>query len=122
MNDRGWMAEETGAETIRVTGCRVALPPPQESRDRIAGYASLELNSALIIQDMKIVRGNAGRLFVSMPSRKLKNGNFKDVVFPANQATRDLIERAVLEEYRRVRGDAAPAAQPGRVTFSQERG
>ncbi len=34
-----------------------------------------------------------------MPSRKMPNGEFKDVAHPINQETRNTIEAAVIEAY-----------------------
>jgi len=41
-------------------------------------------------------------LFVSMPSRKRKDGTFRDVVHPLNPETRSMIEERVVQEYKRV--------------------
>jgi hypothetical protein len=40
-----------------------------------------------------------------MPSRKKKNGEFKDVAHPLNNETRRMIEDKVLGEYERVLGE-----------------
>ena len=41
-------------------------------------------------------------LFVSMPSRKRKDGTFRDVVHPLNPETRSMIEDRVVQEYKTV--------------------
>jgi hypothetical protein len=61
-----------------------------------------------MVNDIKIIQGKEG-LFISMPSRKKKNGEFKDVAHPLNNETRRMIEDKVLSEYDRLlaeRGDA----------------
>jgi stage V sporulation protein G len=63
-----------------------------------------------MVNDIKIIQGREG-LFISMPSRKKKNGEFKDVAHPLNNETRRMIEEKVLGEYHRVleeRGDELP--------------
>jgi hypothetical protein len=40
-----------------------------------------------------------------MPSRKKKNGEFKDVAHPLNNETRRMIEDKVLGEYERILGE-----------------
>jgi stage V sporulation protein G len=54
-----------------------------------------------MVNDIKIIQGREG-LFISMPSRKKKNGEFKDVAHPLNNETRRMIEEKVLGEYHRV--------------------
>jgi hypothetical protein len=51
-----------------------------------------------MVNDIKIIQGRDG-LFISMPSRKKKNGEFKDVAHPLNNETRRIIEEKVLAEY-----------------------
>jgi stage V sporulation protein G len=59
-------------------------------------------------------------IFISMPSRKKKNGEFKDVAHPLNNETRRMIEEQVLGEYHRVlaeRGEE-PMALPSASSMS----
>ena len=55
----------------------------------------------------KVIQGRDG-LFLSMPSRRKRNGEFKDVAHPLNNETRRLIEERVLAEYRLVVDDPTP--------------
>lgn len=68
---------------------------------RLRAYASITIDESLVIRDLKVVEGPNG-LFVSMPSKKLIDGSFRDIVFPLNNDARGRIERAVLEEYKKV--------------------
>lgn len=68
------------------------------NEDRLKAYASITLEDAFIIRDLKIIDGNGG-LFVAMPSKKRKDGQFKDIAHPLNQETRQAIEKAVFEAY-----------------------
>jgi stage V sporulation protein G len=65
------------------------------------------IENCFIIRDMKLIQGESG-LFVSMPSRRRKDGTFKDVAHPLNQETRQIIEQKVIEEFEKtmVHGDA----------------
>ncbi len=73
---------------------------------RLKGYATMVFDNCLIVRDMKIIQSDEG-YFVSMPSRRKKDGSFKDIVHPLNGDTRDLIEKKVIEEYKKVVGEAA---------------
>ena len=68
------------------------------NEDRLKAYVSITIDDAFVVRDLKIIRGNDG-LFVAMPSKKRKDGQFKDIAHPRNQETRAEIERAVFDAY-----------------------
>ncbi len=74
---------------------------PAKDDGRLKAYATIVFDNAFIIRDLKVIEGHKG-LFVSMPSRKRKDGTFRDVVHPLNPETRRLIEERVIDEYNRV--------------------
>ncbi len=57
--------------------------------------------NAFIVRDLKVIEGNKG-LFVSMPSRRRKDGTFRDIVHPLNSDMRKNIEEAIILEYNNV--------------------
>ncbi|KKQ32301.1 MAG: hypothetical protein US49_C0010G0001 [candidate division TM6 bacterium GW2011_GWF2_37_49] len=70
---------------------------------KLKGYATIIFDACFIVRDMKIIKSDKG-LFVSMPSRRKKDGSFKDIVHPLNSETRKLIEDRVIEEYNKTVG------------------
>ena len=83
----------------------VKVFPIQE--EKLKAFVSIVFDHCFMVNDIKIIQGRDG-LFISMPSRKKKNGEFKDVAHPLNNETRRTIEEKVLAEYDRVlqeRGD-----------------
>lgn len=74
---------------------------PARDGGRLKAYATIVFDNCFIVRDLKVIEGHKG-LFVSMPSRKRKDGTFKDVVHPLNADMRETIERMVIEEYNRV--------------------
>jgi stage V sporulation protein G len=71
---------------------------------RLKGYATMVFDNCFIVRDMKIIQSDEG-YFVSMPSRRKKDGSFKDIVHPLNVDTRQEIENKVIEEYKKVVGE-----------------
>ncbi len=67
---------------------------------KLKAYATMVLDNCFIIRDLKIIESSKG-LFVSMPSRRKKDGSFKDVAHPLNADTRQMIERRIIEEYEK---------------------
>lgn len=99
---------------MRVTEVKV-FPVAEE---KLKAFVSVVFDSCFMVNDIKVIQGRDG-LFISMPSRKKKNGRFKDVAHPLNNETRRMIEESVLAQYERaIDGDAAPvirasAGDPG---------
>jgi stage V sporulation protein G len=84
----------------------VKVFPIQE--EKLKAFVSIVFDQCFMVNDIKIIQGRDG-LFISMPSRKKKNGEFKDVAHPLNNETRRVIEEKVLAEYDRAleeRGEA----------------
>ncbi len=68
---------------------------------KLKGYATMVIDGCFIIRDMKIIKSDNKGLFVSMPSRRKKDGSFKDIVHPLNAETRKIIEERIIEEYKK---------------------
>jgi stage V sporulation protein G len=68
------------------------------NEDRLKAYVSITIDNCFVVRDLKIIEGTTG-LFVAMPSKKRKDGQFKDIAHPLNQETRDILERMIFEAY-----------------------
>ena len=68
--------------------------------ERLKAYISITLDSCFVVRDLKIIQGLSG-LFVAMPSKKRKDGQFRDIAHPLNQETRAMIEDAIFEAYEK---------------------
>ena len=69
-----------------------------ESEGRLVGVASVTFNNCFVVHDIKIINGHNG-LFIAMPSKRQTDGTFKDIAHPINRETRELIQKAVLNEF-----------------------
>ncbi|MDD3957929.1 MAG: septation regulator SpoVG [Candidatus Izemoplasmatales bacterium] len=69
--------------------------------NRLVGIAAITIDECFVVHELRIIEGKNG-LFVAMPSRKMPNGEFKDVAHPINTETRSAIERAVLEAFEKL--------------------
>jgi stage V sporulation protein G len=70
------------------------------NEERLKAYVTITFDDCFVVRDLKIIKGNDG-LFVAMPSKKRKDGQFKDIAHPLNQETRAMIEQAVFDEYEK---------------------
>lgn len=72
----------------------------EKENSRMKGIAEILLDDMLAIHDIRIISGDNG-LFVAMPSRKTPTGDYRDIVHPISQEARDIIEKAIIEEYNK---------------------
>ena len=73
--------------------------------DRLRAYVTITLDHCFVIRDLKVINGTTG-YFVSMPSKKRKDGTYKDIAHPINSETRRLLEERVIQEYERTMQNA----------------
>ncbi len=73
---------------------------PVKDSGRLKAYATMVFDDCFIIRDLKVIEGDKG-LFVSMPSRRRKDG-FRDIVHPLDSDTRKMIENSIVEEFEKV--------------------
>lgn len=95
---------------------QVKIFPVQE--DKLKAFVSVVFDHCFMVNDIKVIQGKDG-LFLSMPSRRKKSGEFKDVAHPLNNETRRMLEEKVLREYRREVDDATPR-RPDRDAAERE--
>ena len=81
---------------MEVTEVRVF--PVQE--ERLKAYVAITFDHCFVVRDLKVINGNNG-LFVAMPSKKRKDGTYRDTAHPLNNETRQMIESIVLAEYNK---------------------
>ncbi len=84
---------------MEITEVRVS---PIEGDEKLKGFATVIFDNEFVVRDLKIINGQKG-LFVAMPSRKMKDGSFKDVAHPLNNEMRRKLEEAVLSEYEKAK-------------------
>jgi stage V sporulation protein G len=75
--------------------------------DKLKAYATITFDNSFIVRDLKVISGNKG-FFIAMPSKKRKDGTFRDVAHPLNSETRKMIEDAVLDVYKREAASGTP--------------
>ena len=71
-----------------------------DGHNRLKAIASVTIDDCFVIHELRIIDGDNG-LFIAMPSRKLPEGEFKDIAHPINTETREQLEKAILDEYNK---------------------
>ena len=76
---------------------------------KMKAVASVTFDDEFVVHDIKIIEGQNG-LFIAMPSRKMGEGDFRDIAHPLKSETRNRIRDAILEEYDKLPEDATDAS------------
>ena len=64
---------------------------------KMKAIASVTFDDEFVVHDIKVIEGRNG-LFIAMPSRKMSDGDFRDIAHPLLSETRNRIKDAILKE------------------------
>jgi stage V sporulation protein G len=107
----GRLLETYKGDTLQIT--KVTLRPV--AMNKVVAIASIVIDDCFVVHDLRVVNGDKG-LFVPMPSRKLPNGDFRDICHPINTEARNAIQASVLDQFALEGGieafELAAAEQP----------
>ncbi len=78
------------------------------NQNQLKAFVNIVIDDAFIVRNIKVIEGENG-LFVAMPSRKLSNGEYRDIAHPINTETRKQIEELIISKYKEVLKDALSA-------------
>ena len=87
--------KDKGDLHMKITDVRVRI---LSTNNRLKGVASITIDDAFAVHELRIIEGREG-LFVAMPSRKVSDGEFRDVAHPINLEAREELEKLVLAKY-----------------------
>jgi stage V sporulation protein G len=91
---------------------------PMKDEGNLKAFCSVVFDDVFIVHSVKIIQGKES-LFVAMPSREVKNGEFRDTAHPIDNDFRLRMEAAILAKYYEAVGQevAVPAFPTEDVTF-----
>ena len=79
---------------MEITEVRITL----RNEEKLKAFASITFDDSFVVRGLKVINGSQG-YFVSMPSRKRKDGSYQDVAHPINNDMRKKIEDRVLDAF-----------------------
>jgi stage V sporulation protein G len=85
-----------GFELAEITEVRIYK---SKGEGNVKAYASVSLDNEFVVKGLKVIEGEKG-LWVSMPSKKGKDGSYQDLFHPVSKEARDKIVDAVLKAYQ----------------------
>jgi stage V sporulation protein G len=67
--------------------------------DKLKAFVNVTFDDCFVVRGMKVIKGATG-YFVSMPSRKMNDGTYRDIAHPITNEFREKVENAILEAYK----------------------
>ncbi|WP_455381086.1 septation regulator SpoVG [Salinispira pacifica] len=68
------------------------------SEGKLKAYVTVTFDDCFVVHNVKVIEGKTG-VFIAMPSRKTKTGEYKDVAHPIHSDFRNLLQERILDAY-----------------------
>ncbi|WP_418964691.1 septation regulator SpoVG [Cetobacterium sp.] len=85
---------------MRITDVRLRTVK-NENELKLKAYADVTFEECFVIHGLKVIDGQKG-MFVAMPSRKMPDGEYKDIAHPITPELRKDITDSVIAKYKEV--------------------
>lgn len=92
---KGRLFYKRGVGILEITDVRVRKITDD---GKMKGIVSVTFNNLFVVHDIKIIEGQNG-LFIAMPSRKITEGEFRDIAHPINSHMRQILQDSILNAY-----------------------
>jgi stage V sporulation protein G len=66
--------------------------------DKLKAFVNVTFDDCFVVRGMKVIKGATG-FFVSMPSRRMNDGTYRDIAHPITNEFREKVENAILAAY-----------------------
>jgi stage V sporulation protein G len=86
---------------------------------KVKAFAQIVIDGCFLVGDIRILEGKEGTVYVAMPSRRLRNGSFRDIAHPLNTETRRLLDETILGEYQKVVAEQGVPGDAGTTRAQQ---
>ena len=74
------------------------------SEGKLKAYVTVTFDNCFVVHNVKVIEGKTG-VFIAMPSRKTKTGDYKDVAHPINSDFRSELQQKILGAYETMGDD-----------------
>jgi stage V sporulation protein G len=83
---------------MKITNVRIVKI---EGEEKLKALASVVFDDCFLLGDLRVVESDEG-FFVAMPSKRKRDGSYKDIAYPLNNDFRVEMERTILTAYESV--------------------
>jgi stage V sporulation protein G len=78
-----------------------------EGEGKLKAYVTVTFDDCFVVHNVKIIEGKSG-VFIAMPSRKTRAGEYKDVAHPIHPEFRAELQQKILDKYNSGDVEEAP--------------
>ena len=82
---------------MNITDLRVRLINRDDTK--LKAVVSITIDDAFVVHDIKVIEGS-DCYFIAMPSRKIADGDYRDVAHPINAVVREQLISQILDAYK----------------------
>ena len=100
---------EKGCCSMKITDIRLRLGRGAEDGGKLKAYVDVTFDESFVIHGLKIIEGQNG-LFVAMPSRRMPNGEFKDIAHPITPELRNELTDYIIKKFEEEKVNLEAAA------------
>ena len=68
------------------------------NEEKLKAFVNITFDDQFVVRGLKVIKGSNG-FFISMPSRKMPDGSFRDIAHPINKEFRELVEKIIIDKY-----------------------
>lgn len=86
---------------------------------KLRAYVTVTFDDCFVVHNVKVIEGKTG-IFIAMPSRKTKTGEYKDVAHPIHSEFRNDLQEQILSAYSASDGAEAGADVEVKAVESHE--
>ncbi len=72
---------------------------------KLKAYVTVTFDESFVIHNVKVIEGKSG-VFIAMPSRRTKTGEYKDIAHPINSDFRNELQDSILRQYAELPHDS----------------
>lgn len=80
---------------MKITEITVSI----RDEDKLKAFVNVTFDDCFVVRGLKVIKGANG-YFVSMPSRRMNDGTYRDIAHPITNSFREEVEKAILEQYK----------------------
>ncbi len=81
---------------MEITEVNISL----RNEDKLKAFVNVTFDDSFVVRGMKVIKGSNG-YFISMPSRKMPDGSYRDIAHPIRNEFRQYIEEEILSQYQK---------------------
>ena len=85
-----------GKRKMKITDVRMRKVAKE---GKLKAIVSITLDDEFAVHDIKIIEGDRG-LFIAMPSKKVLDGEYRDIAHPINSEVRERVQSEILRKYQ----------------------